>query len=185
MKTNLTLFLLAVLFASASAQQTEKVSGDPAVNYDWRAGFINITELNGGLGLGTTSVPYAKDFFGITTVNGYQFTRNIRAGLGVGVQHHNGGTLFPVYADGRYSFNARRYVPFLTLAAGWAVSIDDLTGQTRIFMNPSAGIKFVAYPKIGITFSTGFMMQSGGSEGRSSFVNFKLGAEFKGKTWNL
>jgi hypothetical protein len=184
MRTKLTLLFLAIA-TGMMAQQTEKIAHDPAVNYDWREGFVNITELNAGLGLGTTSVVYSGNYFGITTINGYQFTRNIKAGIGLGVQVHDGGTLFPVYIDGRYSFSSRKYVPFLSADAGWALSFADFTGQTRVFINPSAGIKYVARPKIGITFSAGFMMQSGGSEGRSSFVNFKLGIEFKGKDWNL
>jgi hypothetical protein len=184
MRTKLTLLFLAIA-TGMMAQQTEKIAHDPAVNYDWREGFVNITELNAGLGLGTTSVPYSGSYFGFTTVNGYQFTRNIKAGIGLGVQIHNGGTLFPVYVDGRYSFSSRKYVPFLGAAAGWAVSISSLREETRMFMNPMAGIKYVAWPRIGVTFAAGFMMQSGGSEGRSSFINFKLGIEFKGKDWNL
>jgi hypothetical protein len=183
MKTKLTLLLLA-FSAALMAQRTDKVASDPAVNYDWREGFVNITELNAGLGLGTTSVPYSGNYFGITTVNGYQFTRNIKAGIGIGVQIHNSGTLVPLFVDGRYSFSSVKYVPFLGAAAGWAVSIADLTGQTRVFMNPMAGIRYVAWPKIGVTFAAGFMMQSGGAEGRSSFINFKLGLEFKGKAWD-
>jgi hypothetical protein len=184
MKTKLT-FLFLVFSTALVAQQTDKVAPDPAVNYDWREGFVNITELNAGLGLGNTTAPYSGHYFGITTVNGYQFTRNIKAGIGLGVQIHDGGTLVPVYVDGRYSFSSMKYVPFVAAAAGWAVSLADLTGQTRVFMNPSAGIKYIARPKLGVTFSTGLMMQSGGAEGRSSFVNFKLGIEFKGKDWNL
>ena len=185
MKYFLSIILILFLSLTAMSQQTEKIAHDPAVNYDWREGFVNMTEFNAGLGLGTTSVPYSGSYFGITTVNGYQFTRNIKAGIGLGIQIHNGGTLFPVYVDGRYSFSAGKYVPFLAAAAGWAVSPADFIGQTRVFMNPSAGIKYVAWPKIGVSFSAGFMMQSGGSEGRSSFINFKLGIEFKGKDWNL
>jgi hypothetical protein len=185
MKYFLSTISILFLCLTAMSQQTEKIAHDPAVNYDWREGFVNITELNAGIGLGTTTALYSGNYFGITTVNGYQFTRNIKAGIGLGVQIHDGGTLVPVYVDGRYSFRSMKYVPFVAAAAGWAVSPSDLTGQTRVFMNPSAGIKYVAWPKLGVTFSAGFMMQSGGAEGRSSFVNFKLGIEFKGKDWNL
>lgn len=183
MKTKLILLFLAIA-TGMMAQQTERIARDPAVNYDWRAGFVNITGLNAGLGLGATNTAYSGNYFGITNVSGYQFTRNIKAGIGVGVQVHNGGTLLPVFVAGRYSFSSNKYVPFLGADAGWAISIADLTGETRMFMNPMAGIKYVALPKVGVSFAAGFMMQSGGSEGRSSFVNFKLGVEFKGKAWS-
>ncbi len=44
---------------------------------------------------------------------GYQFTRNIKAGAGLGVHMHNDGTLFPVFIDARYSFSAQKFVPFI------------------------------------------------------------------------
>src|SRR5665811_1186650 len=109
MKYLLTSLLLAITVASAIAQTSDKVASTPALNHDWREGYINITELNAGIGLGATNVPYSKSYFGITTVNGYQFTRNIKAGIGVGVQFHNSGTLFPLYLDARYSFSAQKY----------------------------------------------------------------------------
>ena len=183
MKKLLTLSIFVITLSTTFAQTTDKVASTPALNHDWREGFMNITELNAGMGLGVTDVPYSKSYFGITTVNGYQFSRNIKAGIGIGIQRHNAGTLFPLYFDGRYSFNAQQYVPFLSAAGGWALSFKDLNGQSRIFINPSMGIRFVSMPKVSITFSTGIMMQSGGGEGRSSFVNFRLGLEFKGKEW--
>lgn len=182
MKALLASLLLAVSTATAFSQVSDKVASTPALNNDWRPGFINITELTGGVGVGLINLPYSKSFFGLTTVNGYQFTRNIRAGIGVGVLAFNGGTLLPVYLDTRYSFNAQEYVPFISAAGGVALSLKDIKGDTRIFINPSVGLKWVAANNIGISFSTGFMAMSGGGF-RDSFVNFRLGVEFKGKEY--
>ncbi len=185
MRTLLTFFLLLTAIGTTLSQPRTKVAAKPALGHDWREGYVNITELTGALGLGNTEVPYSKNYFGITTVNGYQFSRNIKAGIGIGVHKYNGGTLFPLYFDGRYSFSAQQWVPFFAAAAGWALSIDDLNGQSRLFINPSVGVRFVSIPKVAFTFSTGLMMQSGGGESRSSFINFKLGVDFKGKEWSL
>lgn len=180
MKAKLTVILLALTIATATAQTSDRVARTPALNYDWNRGFINITELNAGLGLGIVDNPFSKYHFGITTVNGYQFTRNIKGGIGLGVLAFNGGALFPLYIDARFSFNAQEFVPFLAGAGGVALSPKNLTEDTRIFINPSAGLKWVAANRTGISFSVGLMAVSGGGY-RDSFLNFKLGIEFKGK----
>lgn len=180
MKSIITTFLLALAVLSATGQPNDRVASTPALGHDWRTGLINITELNAGLGLSQTAYDYAKQYFGITTVNGYQFSRNIKAGVGVGVQMHNGGTLFPLYIDARYSFTAQEFVPFFAAAGGMALSFKDLSNESRIFINPSVGLKWVAATKLGVSLSTGVMVMSGGIY-RTSFVNFKLGIEFKGR----
>ncbi len=171
---------MVVAISSTNAQTSDKIASTPALNYDWQPGFINITELNGGIGLGLIDASFSRYYFGITTVNGYQFTRNIKAGVGVGVQAHNGGTLFPLYIDARYSFSSQELVPFFAAAGGVALSFRDLNSGSRIFINPSAGLKWVAANRTGISFSTGLMITSGGGF-RDSFVNVKIGVEFKGK----
>ena len=165
--------------APAAGQPDQGLPKLPKINYDWRPGFISITELTGAPGLGITDEPYSKYYYGITTMAGYQFTRNIKAGIGVGVQIHNEGTLFPVYIDARYSFSAQKIVPFLAAAGGVALNLEEVE-QSYLFINPSAGVKWVAANRTGISFSTGLMMMSA-TGGRNSFINFKLGLELKGK----
>ncbi len=179
MKSNLTFLFLVLFLSNAAGQPDDRVAKTPKINYDWQPGYVNITEFTGGPGLSTTNVPYAKYYYGITTVNGYQFTRNIKAGIGVGIHKHNEGTLFPVYLDARYSFNANELVPFIAAAGGLALDFNDLN-TTRVFINPSLGIKWVVANRTGLSFSGGVMTMSGGS-GRNSFVSFKLGLELKGK----
>jgi len=179
------IIILALSITSLDAQLNQKIGRSPAVTSDWQDGYVNITEINGGMGLSITDVPYSKSYFGITNINGYQFSRNVKAGIGVGIQVHNGGTLIPVFADGRFSLSAQEVVPFFGIAGGVAFSPDELNSQSRVFINPSVGVKYVAGAKIGVSFSMGLMTQAGGSEARSSFISFRLGVEYKGKRWNF
>jgi len=173
---------MAVIINSSLAQPQAEVAKLPKLNYDWQPGFINLTELTGGIGVNLTYAPYSQNYFGITTVNGYQFSRNIKAGIGVGAHIYGEGVLMPLFIDVRYMFSAQEYVPFVSAAGGAELSLDDFNGSTRIFINPALGVKWVAVSRLGISFSTGLMVMSGGGTGgRSSFINFKLGVEFKGK----
>ena len=126
-------------------------------------GFISITELIGGPGLNLTYDPYSKYYYGITTIAGYQFTRNIKAGAGLGVQLHDEGTLFPVFIDARYSFSAQKFVPFIAAAGGVTLGFQDQKFTPWIFINPSIGIKWVVANKTGLSFSGGLMTMSGGT----------------------
>lgn len=183
MKTPLTVLLFFLTITTVLGQPDNKVAHTPTLNHDWRMGYINITELGGGLGLSTTSVPYSKSYFSITNINGYQFSRNIKGGIGVGLQFHNGGMLVPVFIDGRFSFSAQEVVPFFSIDGGLAMSLEDFNAQSRIFFNPAVGVKYVAMPKIAFSLSGGLMVQAGGAERRSSFISLRLGVEFKGKEW--
>jgi len=178
MRTKLSLLLLLVSLTGAYAQPDQRIAKTPKVNYDWQPGFVSITELTGAVGIGTTDVPYSKYYYGVTTMAGYQFTRNIKAGAGLGVQFHNDGTLFPVFADARFSFNAQEVVPFISAAGGLGVSLENFRDQTYLFVNPMAGIRWVVANRTGISFSAGMMMMSGEFT-RNSYVNFKLGVEIK------
>ncbi len=162
------------------AQPNQRIARTPKVTYDWQPGFVSITELTGAIGLSETDSDLSRYYYGITTVAGYQFTRNVKAGLGAGVHVHNEGMLFPLYLDARYSLSAQDVVPFFAAAGGIALDPESLD-NTRIFINPSVGVRYVAAKKTGITFSTGLMVTTGGPNARKSFVNFKLGLELKGK----
>lgn len=177
----LTLLLCLVTVAMVSGQPQTRVARTPKLNYDWRAGYVNITEIGGALGLAATSVPFSKSYFSFTTVNGYQFSRNVKGGIGVGLQFHNGGMLIPLFIDGRFNFSGQDVVPVFGIAGGVAMSAEDFNGQSRIFFNPTVGVKYVAMTKVAFSLSGGLMIQAGGAEKRSSFINLKLGVEFKGK----
>lgn len=172
-------FLLLVIPVITGFAQSNKVPKSPYLFTDWRPGFVSITELTGGLGLSETSVPYANYYYGVTTMAGYQFTRNIKACAGLGVHMYDDGPLFPVFADARYSFNAQKVVPFISASGGLLLNPRKLD-DTWVYINPALGVRYVASNKFGFSFSAGIFTMSGESN-RNSFVNFKLGFEFKGK----
>jgi hypothetical protein len=180
MKTTLALLFLVLSTGIVSAQPGERVAPTPALNYDWRQGFVSITELTGGPGIGTTDVPYARYYFGINTMAGYQFTRNIKAGLGAGIHRHNEETMFPVYGDVRFSFNANEFVPFIAAIGGVALNLNEPDSRIWMYINPAAGVKWVVANRTGVSLSAGLMSMSGGGT-RHSFINFRLGVEFKSR----
>ena len=80
----------------------------------------------------------------------------------------------------RFSFNANEVVPFIAGAGGIMLDFGELD-DTRVFINPSVGLRYVAANRKAVTFSTGVMVTTGGPQARKSFINFRLGLELKGK----
>lgn len=178
MKLRLVLFLMIIPAFVLSGQSGQKIARTPKINYDWQPGFVSITEATYSPGLGLTNDGLSKYYYGITSVAGYQFTRNIKTGVGAGIHIHEEGALFPLFLDVRYSFSSQEFVPFISGCGG--VMFDFATlDNTRVFINPSAGIKYVMANRKAITFSTGLMVTTGGPNARKSFVNFRLGLELK------
>lgn len=179
MRTIILLLLFIFTAATLSAQTNQRVAKTPRVNYDWQPGFVSITEVTGGIGLADNDSELSKYYYGITTVAAYQFTRNIKAGAGAGVQIHNGGTLFPLYLDIRANLNSQEVVPFISGAGGIMLDFRDIMDGTRVFINPMIGVRYVAANRTAVSFSTGLLVSTGGLAERKSFLNFKLGVELK------
>lgn len=180
MRTKLSLLLLLISITGVYSQPNQRIARSPKVTYDWLPGFVSITELTVAPGLGLTSDALSKYYYGITTVAGYQFSRNIKAGLGAGVHFHNEGTLFPLFLDARYNLNSQELIPYISAAGGVALDVNVIE-DTRVFINPSVGVRYVAARRTCLVFSTGLMITTGGPNARKSFVNFRLGAELKTK----
>ena len=147
---------------------------------DWREGMVNIPEIGFGYGLAATTIPMSKWEASLTNVTGYQFMRNLKAGIGYGVQIYPDGVLIPLYFDTRVNMNGRMIVPFASLAAGASLSPDDFKNNTRVFVNPAIGLRYVVKNNVSANLSVGLMV-SEGNNSRASFANVKLGMEFKGK----
>jgi len=180
MRTKLSLLLFLTAIVGAYAQPNDRIAKTPKVNYDWQSGFVSITELTGAPGLGKTDDGLSAYYYSLTTIAGYQFTRNIKLGAGAGFHFHDEATLFPLFLDIRYSFNSQEFVPFLSGGGGIMLDFTDLE-NTRVFINPSAGIRYVLANRKALSFSTGVMVTTGGPNARKSFINFRLGVEIKGR----
>ncbi len=175
--------LVLLMCVSCLYGQSHKLAKSTAVKYDWKPGIVNTPEVSYGLGLGETSVGYSKDFIGLTNITGYQFSRNIKCGVGYGAQVHNGGTLFPLFFDVRFNTNMQKRVFFLAASGGCAASVSDFNSESRIMFAGYGGIRYIYWPKTAVVCSAGLQSQGGGAEGRSSFFVIKIGVEIKGREW--
>jgi hypothetical protein len=139
-------------------------------------GYITITEFTTGVGLGQVGPAYSKYFFGLSTVHGYQINKEFIAGGGTGINFYNGGTLIPLFLDFRYRIYVSRVTPYLVANGG---VLFDFSGNkdTRVFINPSAGVSYTLKPKLAISFGTGLFTQWGNV--RDSYINLRTGVIYK------
>jgi hypothetical protein len=163
------------------SQPNDRIARTPKVTYDWNPGFVTTGEITGAYGLGLVFDELSKYYYGFNATAGYQFSRNIKAGVGTGIHIHNDGTLFPLYIDFRMNLNSQELVPYISGAGGVMLDFDDLTNETRVFINPLIGLRYIAANRTAITFATGVMVSTGGPSQRKSFLNFKLGIELKSR----
>ena len=181
MRTKLTLILLVITMVTMLAQPDQRIARTPKVTYDWNPGFVTTGEITGAYGLGLVFDELSKYYYGFNATAGYQFSRNIKAGVGTGIHIHNDGTLFPLYIDFRMNLNSQEVVPYISGAGGVMLDFDDLTNETRVFINPLLGLRYIAANRTAVTFATGVMVSTGGPSQRKSFLNFKLGIELKSR----
>lgn len=183
---------MLLLFPAMKGQSTlhyflmgqDSFANSPNLNHDWRPGMVNITEIGYAFGLADTQTPYSKWAFSLTNITGYQFMRNLKAGIGYGIQKHNEGFLIPLFIDTRVNLSGRYLVPFASAAGGVAMSTEDFENESRIFVNPAVGVRYVLRRKMALNFSAGLLIQEGGAN-RTSFINLRLGVEFKGGRWSF
>lgn len=142
-----------------------------------RPGYVNITELDYGIGLSDTNVPYSKYHFGLTSFNGYQINRFFIVGGGTGILFYNDGFLVPLYLSGRITYPVvnRKTAPYLNTDAGALFNLENFNGGTRLFVNPAIGIRYTLSQTVALNLSMGLFTQMGPFTNRDSFLNFKLG----------
>lgn len=181
MRIKLTLLLLVLSLSAVVAQPDQRIARQPKVNYDWTPGFVITAELTGANGLGLIHDDLSRYYYGFTASAGYQFSRNIKASAGTGLHVHNDGTLFPVFIDFRMNLNGQEWVPYISGTGGVMLNFDNLLDETRVFINPLIGLRYIAANRTAFTFATGVMVSTGGPSQRKSFLNFKLGVELKSR----
>jgi hypothetical protein len=139
-------------------------------------GFVSINELTGGIGLNSNSTPYSKHFFGFTSVTGYQLNGNFMAGAGVGLSFYDAGLLIPLFLDFRYSFLPRPFTPYIYADGGLNLQVSSLN-DTKLFINPGAGVRYSFGRKIAANVSLGILSQVDGIN-RASFLTVKAGGVY-------
>ena len=174
----LTILLIAITFLSLSASSQRLISPKlPPFVLNPLPGYVNITEMNYGFGLGDTDVEYSQFIAGITTVNGYQVNRYFLVGAGTGVFFYNEAYSVPLYLSSRVSYPVinRMLVPYLNADGGVLLSFEDFNGGTRLFVNPLLGARYTMSQTMAINLGIGLFTQMGPGTHRDSFINFKLG----------
>jgi len=169
-------FLFFILISTSLVAQEKVLAGKPYHTLDSTPGFTTINELIVGFGLGDTSVPYSKIFFGLTTTNGYQINRNFVVAGGTGVFFYNDGTLVPLFADFRYRMNIDPVTPCFFIDAGGLLDFTDLN-SSKIFVSGGAGAQYALSKQLAINGGAGLMIQSLGH--RDAFITLRAGVTYK------
>ncbi len=179
MKKLASILVLVALAASLNGQRAKK-SMPPTSGLNPLRGYVNITEIGGGPGLAVTDAPYAKYYFGLTTVNGYQINKYIIAGIGVGVQFYNEGTLAPFYVSGRFTYPIEnsRISPYANGDIGILLNFKSSDGHNFSFFNPVVGARYTLKSTMALDLGIGLFSQMNSEIGRDSFLNFKFGLVF-------
>jgi opacity protein-like surface antigen len=174
MKRFVLLTLSCIVFLSVISAQDGPDGSDVLLNPG--KGYITINEFTGGFGLGDTDVPYAKGFFGFTTIHGCQLNKSIVVAGGAGVNFYNEGTLFPLFVDLRYRAYVSQWSFYIFVDGGLMFDFSD-NSDTRYFINPGIGVSCALSDKVAINLGTGLLTQYG--DVRDSFINLKAGVVCK------
>jgi hypothetical protein len=177
--------ILFVLFNNSTFCQSAFKLSNPSYRYYANPGLVNITEINGATGLGTTEAKDSRYYFGITNVIAYQIDRNFLGGVGFGYYKFDSGQLIPVYLEFRYSIYLRNVTPFVFSDGGSLLDPANLIDGTKIFINPGIGFSKSITQKLEITLSSGLTVQMGNKLPRNSFINFKLGLILRKNSFRL
>lgn len=185
MKKLITILVFTLAGAVALCQ---KPSGSKhhSVTLNPNSGYININELHYGYGFGGTNRPYSKQFYGLTTMHGYQLNiyglhinHSLLGGIGTGILFYNVGPLFPLYLDLRFVWNSKKISPFLFGNSGLLLNFEDLNMKTKIFINGGGGVLLKIDDSLSASFGTGLFVQMGNNTFRDAFVNLKMGVVYK------
>jgi opacity protein-like surface antigen len=173
---------ITLVFCAALSAQNTVNPNKPYTSISSSEGYVTINELNFGIGLGETDVDFSGMFYGITTTHGYQVTKNFILGGGTGFSIYNGGTLFPLFLDIRYTFLFNKVTPYAFGDGGLLLNFSDFNGGTRLFINPGAGARYDISRTLAVNAGLGMQIQMGGGGGnRDTFLNFKVGLIYKPK----
>jgi hypothetical protein len=166
---------IAVLLISCSALLPAQSGSGKFNRYADVSGYINITEIGGGLGISNPVNDFTRYFAGITTVNGYVIDHHFLTGIGTGVYGYDAGIVVPVYLDIRYTFNNRRFTPFVFGDGGVLVELNH-PEDFGLFVNPGLGVIRKLSKSMKLSLGAGLYIQEMGE--RASFINVKLGLYF-------
>ena len=177
------IWLAGTLFVSAQNKQETGINSETATitkktNYSFK-GYYNVTDM--GFLIGSTDNMNIAPF-SILMVNGYQFTENFGAGVGLGVEFFSESYL-PLVLDARYYFRKANFSPFVFVHGGYLFALESDANQNIVYdhyymwpsyipshrkvnpkggwmINPGLGIRNMFNEHLGFTFSVGYRFQS-------------------------
>lgn len=156
---------------------TKEIRITPGFNkYEDVSGYVNITEAVGGFGTGTTTTDYSQYLLGISSINGYVINSHFLTGIGAGLNAYNGGMAAPVYIDIRYTFNERKFTPYVFGDGGILLYFEEMDAP-GLFINPGLGLITKISDKLAVNLGAGLFVQR--MPRLASFINFKLGFVFR------
>jgi len=142
----------------------KKVKKEPVYNFSER-GFYDVLSL-GSLNTRTSNSEF-KMGISLHNVAGFQFSRMLGIGLGLGIETY--GTddrevIYPVFAEFRGYFNKKIKAPYYTLNAGYgfmATNEREFITEARggWMLHPAVGLRFSANKHSNITADIGYKFQ--------------------------
>jgi hypothetical protein len=144
------------------------------------SGFISVTEIGGGFGLGDVSAENSKSLVSLTTIAAFRVNDHFLTGIGTGAHVYNGGTLIPLYIDMRYTFKQAKFTPFLTADGGVLFDLKEFN-SSGLFINPAFGLEKKLSERVSFHLSTGILVKEPPAFLKASFINFRGGVTFRGK----
>ncbi|HLP72855.1 MAG TPA: hypothetical protein VK155_08140 [Bacteroidales bacterium] len=167
------LLSLSLTCLAATPAYTQMVNPNkPFTTLSSEPGWYSQTEIAAGFGLGETEPDYSASFIGLTEIGGFQFTKNINAGLGTGLLFYNGGTMMPFFIDFRYKFDAKTVTPYMFEQAGALLRFDSFK-DSKVFVTLGGGAQYAITRRMAVNLGVGLMLQSQTS--RDSFVTLRGG----------
>ncbi len=152
------------------------------------SGYVNITEINSGIGLGDNSAnnPYSKYNVGFTNVSSYQLSfkqdfmdnKILQFGGGTGYYAYNDGSTVPIFTDFRFIMTGKKIEPYFYLQGGGLINAREILGTGRMFGNAGGGIRYPLNNTMALNLGIGLMVQVGPQVPRDSFFSIKLGFSF-------
>jgi len=180
------IILVCILICAFTYSQKTAIFKRQSVTINPNSGYVSITDLTYGYGLGSTFSPYGKQYIGFTTMHGYQLNiyglhikRSLIAGAGTGVLFYDGVPLIPLYLDFRYMWSFKKISPFIYEDNGLLMNYKEFINGTKMFINPGAGIKLKISGSLAANLGAGLFVQMGPAVSRDSFVNLKVGVVYK------
>lgn len=173
----LTIFIVYNIF-SASGQQYGKII-NPSYRFVSSPGFVNITEINGAVGLRDSTATNSEYYYGVTNVFGYQIDKNFSGGIGIGYLFYDSRQLIPIYLEYKYSLYLKSMTPYFYGNGGILVDFNDFQDESKLFINPGIGISRYISSQFEGNMSVGLMLQTRTSLMRVSFINIKLGIIYR------